>query len=34
MARKIKEYGHGYLVIVVSQYMWEQQFSKELGEVL
>ncbi len=34
MAKVIKQYNYTYLVIVVSQYSWEQYFSKELGEVL
>lgn len=34
MARKIKEYGYNYFVVIVSNYSWEQFFSKELAEVL
>lgn len=28
MARKIKQYDFNYFIVVISQYSWEQQFSK------
>lgn len=34
MATTIKKYGYKYFVVIVSNYMWEQFFSKELSEVL
>lgn len=34
MARRIKMYDMNYFIVVISQYSWEEQFSKELGEVL
>ena len=34
MAEEIKKYDYNYFVVVVSQYQWENFFSKELGEVL
>ena len=34
MATTIRKYDYNYFVVVVSQYQWEQQFSKELGEAL
>lgn len=34
MAQRIKMYDQNFFIVVISQYSWEQQFSKELGEVL
>ena len=34
MAQTIRKYDYNYFIIVVSQYSFEKQFSKELGEAL
>ena len=34
MATRIRAYDYNYFIVVASQYQWEQQFSKELGETL
>ena len=34
MAQRIRAYDYNYFIVVLSQYSWEVQFSKELGEAL